>query len=435
MPKKQAEKSEIVAQTLTANEVDEVIEVCLSAPMEGYPRRPEKKKEEGEDDKKKGKKEEEEVLWGLPVLIEGEPGIAKTARLKQLARTIQVEARSLFAAQHPPEDFSGALIPDGKGGARQLCPLLQVRELVEANEPAIIFLDEINGAPPTTQGALQSFIHERVAGDQRLPGRIRVIAAQNPAEIATGGFDLSAPLANRFVHLTDPGPTAHDWITWLMGSSSSKLQASLSSIEGIIADDWPNLFPESQALFAGFMEKLGATHLHKRPEPGDPQSSKAWPSHRTWDYALRAWTTARILEKNDTVRDAVVEACVGPGAAAAFLEYARETDLPKPMDVLNGWQPNKDRLDIIFAAYTGMVAYVRQRPTRKEKIELAPKAWKSLVKLKELGVEDLIVPAALGLIQETLGRNAQDETIKKAADPILITLGKAGLQSFIQDRP
>lgn len=416
-----------VASILTADEVNELIEVCLCTPMEGYPRKP-KTKKEGEEPA------EDECLWGLPVLIEGEPGIAKTARIKQLARVVAVKARSLFAAQHPPEDFSGALIPDGKGGANQVCPLAQIRELVK-EERGIIFLDEINGAPPATQGAVQSFIHERVAGDQQIPGRIRVIAAQNPAEIATGGFQMSPPLANRFVHVTDPGPTARNWITYIMGTSSTKLQASLKQIEEQIIDDWPNIFPESQALFAGFMEAMGAEYLHKRPPLAHPESSKAWPSHRTWDYALRGWTAARILEKGDNIRDALVECCVGPGAAAAFLEYARKADIPKPLEVIESkWRPDKDRLDIVFAAYTGAVAYVRQRPTRQEKMELAPKMWRALQKLFDIDLADLAVPAAEGLIQEQLGRNAQDPTITKAANAILVHLAKSGVQEYVEDR-
>lgn len=414
-----------VHQVLTAAEVDEIIEVCLCTPMEGYPKR-QKSKDESAD--------EDECMWGLPVLIEGEPGIAKTARIKQLAKVVNVKARSLFAAQHPPEDFSGALIPDGKGGANQVCPLTQVRELVEERR-GIIFLDEINGAPPATQGALQSFIHERVAGDQKIPGLIRVIAAQNPAEIATGGFQMSAPLANRFVHITDPGPTARNWISYIMGTSSSKLQATLKQIEEQIIDDWPNVFPESQALFAGFMEKLGSEYLHKRPSVSDPQSGKAWPSHRTWDYALRGWTAARILEKSDNIRDALVEACVGPGAAVAFLEYARENNIPKPMEVINGsYKPDKDRLDIVFAAYTGAVAYVRQRPTRQEKLKLAPDMWRSLNKLFDIDLADLVVPASEGLIQEQLGRNSQEPTIVKAASEVLVKLHKSGVQELVEDR-
>lgn len=419
--------TEAVLTVHTAREVDEMIEVCLCTPMEGYPK-PRKKGEEKKDD-------EDECMWGLPVLIEGEPGIAKTARMKQLAKVVNVKARSLFAAQHPPEDFSGALIPDGHGGANQVCPLTQVRELVKEKR-GIIFLDEINGAPPATQGALQSFIHERVAGDQKIPGRIRVVAAQNPAEIATGGFQLSAPLANRFVHIVDPGPTARDWITYIMGTPTNKLQATLEVIEETIAEDWPNVFPESQALFAGFMEKMGGEYLHKRPSISDPQAGKAWPSHRTWDYALRAWTAARILDKSDNIRDAIVEACVGPGASVAFLEYARENDIPKPLDVINGvYKPDGNRLDIVFAAYTGAVAYVRQRPTRQEKVDLAPKTWKCLKALLDINLHDLVVPASEGLIHEQLARNSNDDVIKKAANEILVALAKSGVQQYVEDRP
>lgn len=411
-----ADAAKTVAQTLTANEVNEVVEVCLATPMDRYP-----------------SKKNDDCLWGLPLCIEGEPGIAKTARMKQLGRVLSVKVRSLFAAQHPPEDFSGALIPDGKGDANQICPLVQVRELIKEKR-GIIHLDELNGAPPATQGALQSFIHERVAGDQPIPGRIRIVASQNPAEIATGGFQLSAPLANRFVHLTDPGPTARDWISWLMGNNTSRLQASMEQIEDQVCDMWPNLYPESQALFSGFME-ANSTLLHQRPELSDPQSSKAWPSHRTWDYAIRAWTTARILEKNESIRDAIIEACVGPGAAAVFLEYMRETDIPKPMEVLNGtYKPDKDRIDIVMAAFAGAVAYVRQRPERKEKMELGVKAWNSLEQLFHIGLSDIVVPASEGLVLEKLGRASQDPILTKAANTVLTLLAKSGVQSYVEDR-
>lgn len=411
-----APQDEVVAQVLSANEVNELVEVCLATPMEGYPSK------------------KDDVLWGLPLLIEGKPGIAKSARMKQLAKVLHVKARSLFSAQHPPEDFSGALIPDGHGNAAQICPLVQVRELMK-EKYGIIHLDELNGAPPATQGALQSFIHERVAGDQPIPGRIRIVASQNSAEIATGGFPLSIPLANRFVHLTDPGPTSRDWMAWLMGNTSNRKQATMEQIEDTIVEDWPNIFPESQALFAGFMERHGEDLLHKMPEVGDPQGSKAWPSHRTWDYAIRAFTTARIMEKNDSIRDAVIEACVGPGAAAVFLTYMNDTKIPTPMDVLDGkFNPDKDRLDIIMAAYTGAVAFVRQRPSQKEKFELGVKAWSSLKKLFPLNLADIAVPASEGLVQERLGRAAQDPDLKKAASEVLILLAKSGVQSFVEER-
>lgn len=412
-----AEEKKIEAQVLTAHEVNELVEVCLATPMEGYPA-----------------KKDDKCIWGLPLLIEGPPGIAKTARLKQLANVVHLKAKSLFAAQHPPEDFSGVLIPDGKGGASQICALGQVRELVKLGT-GLIFLDEINGATPATQGALQSFIHERVIGDQEIPGRIRIIAAMNPEDIATGGYGLSAPLANRFVHVVDPGPTPKEWTSWLLGNIKTGLTASMEDIEKQMAIFWPDIYPESQALFAGFMDRLGETHLHRMPQVGDTQAGRAWPSHRTWDYAIRGWTTARILQKNDSVRDSVIEACVGPGSATAFLEYMREADIPKPMDVLDGkYKVNPDRLDIVLAAYTGAIAYVQQRTDRAEKIDLAVKAWGSMRQLFEARLADIAVTPSEVLIQNHLGRGSNDAVLKKAATEILSLMAKSGIQFYVESQ-
>lgn len=398
---------------LGRKELNELVEVCVGAPMDGYP---------GQAD----------CLWGLPLLIEGLPGNAKTARVKQMSRILRVKARSLFAAQHPPEDFSGALIPDGKGSAKQICPLSQIRELIKEGR-GIIFLDEVNGATPATQGALQSFIHERVAGDQPIPGGIRIIAAANPEDIATGGFRFSPPLANRFLHVSDPGPTAREWCAYQMGNHLEGLGATLQDIEAAVVTDWPSLHPETLGLFTAFMEAHPGL-LHKMPPPSNPQSSKSWPSPRTWEFAMRAWTTANILSKGDSVREALITACVGAGAASMFMAYAASTNIPKPMDLLTGrWKMDVNRLDIVLAAYGSAVAYVRQKPTREEKCEIAPLMWNSLAKLFEAKLSDVVIPCVEGLIQEQLGVHAGVAAVEQAARKILVPLAKSGVQNFLQE--
>lgn len=402
-----------IVSPLGRKELNELVEVCLAAPMDGYPGH-------------------EGCLWGLPLLIEGLPGNAKTARIKQMGKVLRVKAKSLFAAQHPPEDFSGALIPDGAGGAKQICPLSQVRELCKIGR-GIIFLDEVNGATPATQGAIQSFIHERVAGDEEIPGAIRILAAANPEDIATGGFRLSPPLANRFLHISDPGPTPRQWCAFQMGNALEGLQASLADIEKVIISDWPSVFPETLGLFTAFIE-AHPDLLHKMPPPSNPQSSKSWPSPRTWDFAMRAWTTANILSKGDSIREALVTACVGEGAASMFMVYAANTDIPKPMEVLSGkWKINSNRLDIVLAAYGSATAYVRQKPTREAKLEVAPLLWNSLAKLFEAKLSDIVVPCVEGLIQEQLGLHSGNAAVEQAARKVLVTLSKSGVQTFLTE--
>ncbi len=433
MPKKNDTKSafEDVAE-LSSNEVDEIVEVCIASPMEGYPS---KARRGAGGERIYPEDEKEECLWGIPVLIEGEPGIAKSARLKQLAKVVHVKARSLFASQHPPEDFAGALIPDGMGGCRQICPLPQVRELVADRGPAIIFLDEINGASPATQGAVQSFIHERVAGEVVMPGRIRIVAAQNPDDIATGGYALAPAVANRFIHIRDKGPTAEKWVEWLTGASKRTLTASLATIEDEVADAWPSVYPKSQALFAGFMNKLGSQYIHDRPQADDPRISRAWPSHRTWHYAINLYTTAVILEKSEMIRAACITAAVGEAASTAFFEYVMNANIPSPLEVLEGkYKIDTDRLDVVFAAYTGAVAFVTQRPSRADKEKYAGKAWRVIKNLFDAQLADMAVPAAQALLEAELGRKKlTDRNDIAAATEVLATLAKKGVQSIVQE--
>lgn len=393
---------------LSSSELMDVIETSFATPMDGYPGLP-------------------DVLWGLPILIEGEPGIAKTARIKQVASQLKADLFIFFAAPHPPESFAGALIPDGKGDAVNVVALAELRACIKAGT-GILFLDEINGAAPATQGAIQSLIHERKSGGSTLPGEIRIIAAQNPEDIATAGYRLSPPVANRFVHVFDSGPTEAEWVQWSTGGESWKTAHTLESLVELVTREWPNAWPSVQGLFAAFMStQHGAKILHNRPPLENPNSSRAWPSHRTWDFGRRAWATSKILSRSDTIRDSLLESCVGPGAATAFIEYANSTDIPTPADVLSGkWKITEDRIDIVLAAYTATTGYIVQHKSRNDQLSMAPKMWEALDRLRKSGLSDIIVPSVKSLLGAKLGSTASKD-IQKAAQTVLVPLYKEGL--------
>ena len=64
-----------------------------------------------------------------------------------------------------------------------------------------VFFDEVNTASPATQAALLRVCSERVVGDLALPPSTVVLAAANPPSVAADGWELAAPMANRFCHL------------------------------------------------------------------------------------------------------------------------------------------------------------------------------------------------------------------------------------------
>lgn len=395
------------ALELSSKELLEFLTVAVSTPMEGEP----------------GHKD---CLWGLPTLVEGMPGLAKTARIKQLAVSLSTRLQIFFAAPHPPESFAGALIPDGHGDGKNIVALSELRSIIKLGA-GILYMDELNGAAPATQGAIQSLIHERHTGGSNIPGEIRILSSQNPEEIATGGNSLAPAVANRFIHITDPGPTATEWTQWRIGNWSMGAQRSLDDLTSLVAAQWRNKFPVAQGLFAGFIDRMPG-ELYRMPDQGDPRSSKAWASHRTWDYATRAWATCLILDTSENVKQAMIEACVGVGGASMLQTYASAADIPSPEEVLNGkWVINTDRLDVVFAAYGAATAFTTQRPDAAERLNYAPQLWKAYMRLIDAGLADLCVPLSEQVIRAGLGVNSQDKPTMELATKVYVELKRRKL--------
>ncbi|KDN81349.1 ATPase AAA [Kitasatospora cheerisanensis KCTC 2395] len=145
------------------------------------------------------------VAADLPVLLWGEPGIGKTAALNQLAVELDLPLTTVIASVHEPSDFSGLPVI-GADPATQGVPLAPPDWAVRLVRQGrgLLFLDELSTAPPAVQAALLRLVLERRIGSLQLPPGVRIVAAANPRASAADGWELSAPLANRFVHL--------DWV-------------------------------------------------------------------------------------------------------------------------------------------------------------------------------------------------------------------------------
>src|SRR5512138_1135835 len=142
------------------------------------------------------------VAADLPVLLWGEPGIGKTAALGQLADSLGLPLTTVIASVHEPTDFAGLPVVGADPAAHgvPLAPPDWAVRLARAGR-GLLFLDELSTAPPAVQAALLRLVLERRVGALRLPPGVRIVAAANPRASAADGWELSAPLANRFVHL------------------------------------------------------------------------------------------------------------------------------------------------------------------------------------------------------------------------------------------
>jgi hypothetical protein len=292
------------------------------------------------------------VAARVPVLLWGAPGTGKTATIRAVADSLGWPCETVIASIREPSDFAG--LPVVIDGEVIFAPPAWARRLAQAGR-GLLFLDELSTAPPAVQAALLRVVLERVVGDLELPPDVAVVAAANPPEQAADGWDLSAPLANRMCHLAwhlDPRAVAD-------GLAAGFAQP----VVPVLPAGWEATQRVTLALIGAF--------LHVRPAlvsapPADAASAgRGWPSPRTWEMAARLWAAGTAAAATDDAKAALVAGSVGDGAAAEFLAWMTEMDLPDPEAVLAdpGSFTLPARSDRAYAAVTAVAAVVAADPT------------------------------------------------------------------------
>jgi hypothetical protein len=131
----------------------------------------------------------------ISTMIWGAPGIGKSSIVRQISIDRQLEFIDIRLSQLAPTDLRG--LPVAEDGVSKWFP----PEFLPQDGKGILFLDEINMAPPAMQGMAQQLILDRRVGSYVVPDGWFVWAAGNRKEDRAGVFDMPAPLANRFLHL------------------------------------------------------------------------------------------------------------------------------------------------------------------------------------------------------------------------------------------
>ncbi|HGZ70318.1 MAG TPA: AAA family ATPase, partial [Nitratifractor sp.] len=135
----------------------------------------------------------------VPTFIWGSPGIGKSSIVKEIAKEREVEFLDLRLSLLDPTDLKGIPFFDSSNNqavwaAPEFLP--QDRESL-----GILFLDEINTAPPSVQAAAYQLVLDRRVGDYTLPDGWAIVAAGNKESDRGVVYRMPSPLANRFVHL------------------------------------------------------------------------------------------------------------------------------------------------------------------------------------------------------------------------------------------
>lgn len=256
---------------------------------------------------------------GVPIILWGSPGVGKTALINAIAQRNNLTQHILIASTMDPTDVNGLPAikeiiirrPDGEEENVTVTePTLQYwSEALMREGKGILFFDEASNAAPAVQAALLSVLQGRLVGRHRLPNEVWMIAAANPADEAADGWELSAPMANRFLHVNYK-PSLEDWyegmtIAWGDEVSEAELMERFKVVQ--------------------FIKTMPAL-WHNMPTD-DASRGGAWPSPRTWNDVSRV--LAHLQGPNSRgVRNIAVKGLVGEAAAAQFEAFEFTSNLP-----------------------------------------------------------------------------------------------------------
>lgn len=367
--------------------------------------------------------------WGLPILIEDDPGTAKSSILADDSRRAGLNPIVLIASLRPPEDFLGFPMVGKDADYFSYKPPKWVADCMETPRSMVFFDEFTAGQSARVFAALLRIILEGVVGEVELPKETRFVAACNPPDQSPGGQDLPLPLANRFGHLRWDGVVTPDsWGEWMLTGSREKVEAEMSAEdeEKRVLASWDEAYSLSSGVWAGAVRKLPSL-LRNLPDVNDPSASKAWPSPRSNEFACRAMASAKVHGLSEAARDEFISAFIGVPAAAELLTYMRHLDLPDPDDVLDGkvkFKHDGRRLDRTVAILNSCVARVapKDAPKRQARAEKLWEICEAVVKQ----AEDLVVPLVEPMYKARLIQYGCGKAVLRQLAPALTEAGVMG---------
>ena len=267
-----------------------------------------------------------------PVFLWGPPGIGKSDIVKQIGDDFGRPVIDVRLALWEPTDIKGIPYYNSDQGQMVWAPPAELP--TDPDSKAIIFLDELNSAPPAVQAAAYQLILNRKVGTYQLPDGVDLVAAGNREGDRGVTYRMPAPLANRFVHL-EAKVDFDDWQDW---ATLNKIHPDVVGYVGFAKQDLYDFDPKS--------------------------ASKAFATPRSWSFV------SDLLEDDDVDVDTLtnlIAGAVGDGLAAKFMAHRKIAGkLPKASEILDG--KVKDlQIKEVSAMYSLTVSLCYELKDRAEK--------------------------------------------------------------------
>jgi len=161
------------------------------------------------------------ITAGVPTFISGPPGIGKSTMVRSVASELGLPLRDVRVALLDAVDLRGLPFPDSANGRTKWLPP-EFLPAKGSTDSGILFLDEINAAPPGVQAACYQLVLDRRIGEYELPDGWAICAAGNRVSDKTVVYSMPSALRNRFLTI-ELRADLQEWLDWakaMAGGSS-----------------------------------------------------------------------------------------------------------------------------------------------------------------------------------------------------------------------
>jgi hypothetical protein len=260
-----------------------------------------------------------------PIFLWGPPGIGKSELVEGIAKDHDGFMIDLRLGQMEPTDIRGIPFYNKDLGKMDWAPPIDLpdEELASQYPMVVLFLDEMNSAPPSVLAAAYQLILNRGIGRYKLPDNVVIIAAGNRESDKGVTFRMPTPLANRFIHLE----MRVDFASWFEWAVTHDVHKDVVGYLNFAKNDLYDFDPKS--------------------------SSRSFATPRSWSFVSDLIADDNLDDR--TMVD-LVAGTVGEGLAVKFAAHRKVAGkMPNPVDILEG-KVKKLEVNEVSAMYSLVVS-------------------------------------------------------------------------------
>jgi hypothetical protein len=217
-----------------------------------------------------------------PTFLWGGPGLGKSDIVRLVAKQRNVPLQDVRALLLDPVDLRGLPYLSEDRQSKWATP-----DFLPRGGEGILFLDELNSAPPMVQASCYQLVLDRKLGEYTLPDGWAIVAAGNRETDRAVTTRMPTPLRNRFTHLNFE-VDMQEWCEWAVAT---------------------NIRPEIIA-FIRFKPELLSSF---------DRDANAFPSPRSWSFVSKILNQSPVAD----IEHELIVGTIGDGPATEFTEFLR----------------------------------------------------------------------------------------------------------------